>query len=327
MFKSFFKKNLIYLILILAGVSLIGFAFSELTGNILIALSVLGSIILLIGFWKTVKSDVAEGALAKERLDKVSTAYEQLKQEHFKLAADHQSLHDMKINVSNIKPLVEIGLFEAETEFTQFVDQYFDIHFNEIHDEGMVELIKMNPAVYAEKYNDSPIRISGALHFKIDAVYGIKVDEIQIKTYQENGVLKVAVWGAKPKFLSFKSRQVEWKNPIALKYSSPLILGKETWKTDAKLGEPYNRFIDKYRAKVIEDSERGPKELEWIKKPLENQIKSMLSILFFKGYTIQFVEEIDTHFISLNEFANSQLIEDANLELLSNFSQTTLEGE
>ena len=61
--------------------------------------------------------------------------------------ADHQSLHDMKINVSNIKPLVEIGLFEAETEFTQFVDQYFDTHFNEIHDEGMVELIKTSQHV------------------------------------------------------------------------------------------------------------------------------------------------------------------------------------
>lgn len=327
MIKSFLKKNLIYLILIIAGILLIGFAFSELTGNVLIALSILGGIILLIGFWKSLKNDAVDGALAKERLDDVSTRYEKLKREHLKLAADHQSLHDMKINVSNIKPLVEIGLFEAETEFTQFVDQYFDNHFNEIHDEGMVELIRTTPSIYAEKYNDSPIRISGALHFKIDAVYGIKVDEIQIKTYEENGLPNVAVYGAKPKFLSFKSRNVEWKSPIALKYSSPLILGKETWKTDAKLLEPYNRYIDKYRAKVIEDSERGPKELEWIKKPLENQIKSMLSILFFKGYAIHFVEEVDDSFISLNEFANSKLIEDANLELLSNFSQTKLDEE
>ncbi|MFT4970667.1 MAG: hypothetical protein ACI9O4_002428 [Chitinophagales bacterium] len=88
--------------------------------------------------------------------------------------------------------------------------------------------------------------------------------------------------------------------------------------------EPYNRYIDKYRAKVIEDSERGPKELEWIKKPLENQIKSMLSILFFKGYAINFVKEQDSIFISLNAFANSKRIEDANLELLSNLSQREL---
>jgi hypothetical protein len=85
-----------------------------LTGNLLIALSVLGGIILLIGFWKSIKNDAVDGALSKDRLANVSEEYEKLKNEHLKLLADHQSLHDMKINVSNINPLVESGLFEAE---------------------------------------------------------------------------------------------------------------------------------------------------------------------------------------------------------------------
>lgn len=322
MVSSFLKKKLVYIILILIGILIVGFAFSELTGNILIAFCVFGAIAMLIGFWKSVKGEAIEGALAKDKLNRVEDDYNKLKQEHLKLISDHKSLHDMKINVSNIKPLVEIGLFEAETEFTQFVDQYFDTHFNEIHDEGMVELIKTAPATYVEKYNDTPIRIAGALHFKIDAVYGIKVDEISIRTYEENGLPSVDVYGAKPKFLSFKSRNVAWKNPIALRYSAPMIIGKDTWKTDQKLLEPYNRFMDQYRDKVIADSEKGPKELEWIKKPLENQIKSMLSILFFKGYVINFVEVKDDNFISLNAFANSKLIQDANVELLSNFSKS-----
>lgn len=111
------------------------------------------------------------------------------------------------------------------------------------------------------------------MHFKIDAVYGVKLDEILIKTYQENALPKVDVYGAKPKFLSFRFRNVELKSPIALRYSSPIILSKDTWKIDPKLLEPCNRCIDKCRTKETEDSERGPKELEWIKKPLENQIK------------------------------------------------------
>ena len=324
MIKSFLKKKLVYLLLIVIGILLVFLALSKLSGNLLIALSVIGAIIMILGFWKSVKGEAIEGALAKDKLARVAEDYEKLKQEHLKLISEHKSLHDMKINVSNIKPLVEIGLFEAETEFTQFVDQYFDQHFNEIHDPGVIDLIKTTPSNYVERFNDNPIRISGALHFKIDAVYGIKVDEISIKTYVENGLPHVDVYGAKPKFLSFKSRNVAWKSPIALRFSSPMVIGKETWKTDKKLLEPYNRFIDTYREKVIAESEKGPKELEWIKKPLENQIKSMLSILFFKGYAINFVQERGDDFITLNEFANSKLIEDANLELLSNFSQSEL---
>ena len=323
MIISFLKKKLVYILLALIGILLIFLAFSQLSGNLLIVLSVLGGVVMLFGFWKSVKNDAIEGALNKDKLNRVAEDYEKLKQEHLKLISENKNLHNMKINVSDIKPLVEIGLFEAETEFTQFVDQYFDEYFNEIHDEGMVELIKTTPATYVEKYNDVPIRISGALHFKIDAVYGIKVDEIKIKTYEENGLPQVKIFGAKPKFLSFKSRKVTWKNPIALKYSSPLI-GKETWKTDNKIMTQYTKFIDEYREKIIHESEKGPKELEWIKKPLENQIKSMLSILFFKGYVIHFVEEDNDEFISLNEFANSKLIQDSNLELLSNFSENKL---
>ncbi len=57
MLKSFLKKNLVYSLLIIAGILIVGFAFSELTGNLLIALSVLGGIILFIGFWKSIKND------------------------------------------------------------------------------------------------------------------------------------------------------------------------------------------------------------------------------------------------------------------------------
>lgn len=323
MIKSFLKKKLVYILLILIGVLLIFLAVSKMSGQLLIALSVIGAIIMIVGFWKSIKNEAVEGALNKDKLNRVAEDFEKLRQEHLKLISENKSLHDMKINVSDIKPLVEIGLFEAETEFTQFVDQYFDQYFNEIHDEGMVELIRNTPATYAEKYGDIPIRIFGALHFKIDAVYGIKVDEIKIKTYEENGLPHVDVYGAKPKFLSFKSRKVTWKNPIALKYSAPII-GKETWKTDDKVLGKYNQFIEHYREKVIQNSEKGPKELEWIKKPLENQIKSMLNILFFKGYVINFVEGSNDDFISLNQFANSKLIKDSNLKLLSNFSQNKL---
>ena len=194
MVSSFLKKKLVYIVLILLGILIVGFAFSELTGNILIAFCIFGAIAMIIGFWKSIKGDAIESALAKDKLGRIENDYVKLKEEHLKLISEHKSLHDMKINVSNIKPLVEIGLFEAETEFTQFVDQYFDTHFNEINDEGMVELIKTTPSSYVEKYNDTPIRITGALHFKIDAVYGIKVDEISIRTYTENGLPSVDVF-------------------------------------------------------------------------------------------------------------------------------------
>lgn len=324
MFKNFIKKRILYIILLLLGIGLILYALSKLSGELLLVIVGVGAIVALIGFFQTIKKDAVDNALNKDKLSRLNKEYEDLKRQHFKVVSENKRMQDMKINVSNIKPLVELGLFEAETEFTQFVDQYFDEHFNEINDEGMIELIKNNPSNYAEKYADNPIRIFGALHFKLDAIYGIKVDEIKVNTYEENGLPKVKVFGAKPKFLSFKSRDVLWKNPIALKYSSPLI-GKETWKTDNKLLPYYNKFIEERRTKTIKDSERGPKELEWIKKPLENQIKSVLEMMFFKGYVLELVEENDEHFISLNDFANSKLIENSNLELLNNLSEKNVE--
>ncbi|MEZ4930407.1 MAG: hypothetical protein R2777_10450 [Chitinophagales bacterium] len=324
MFKNFIKKRILYIILLLLGIGLILYALSSLSGELLLVIVGAGAVVALIGFFQTIKKDAVDSALNKDKLNRLSKEHEDLKRQHLKVVSENKRMQDMKINVSNIKPLVELGLFEAETEFTQFVDQYFDEHFNEINDEGMIELIKSNPSNYSEKYADNPIRIFGALHFKLDAIYGIKVDEIKVNTYEENGLPKVKVYGAKPKFLSFKSRDVLWKNPIALKYSSPLI-GKETWKTDNKLLPYYNKFIEERRAKTIKDSERGPKELEWIKKPLENQIKSVLEMMFFKGYVLEFVEESDEHFISLNDFANSKLIENSNLQLLNNLSEKEIE--
>ncbi|MCB9226522.1 MAG: hypothetical protein R2836_08910 [Chitinophagales bacterium] len=324
MFKNFIKKRILYIILLLLGIGLILYALSSLSGELLLVIVGAGAVVALIGFFQTIKKDAVDSALNKDKLNRLSKEHEDLKRQHLKVVSENKRMQDMKINVSNIKPLVELGLFEAETEFTQFVDQYFDEHFNEINDEGMIELIKSNPSNYSEKYADNPIRIFGALHFKLDAIYGIKVDEIKVNTYEENGLPKVKVYGAKPKFLSFKSRDVLWKNPIALKYSSPLI-GKETWKTDNKLLPYYNKFIEERRTKTIKDSERGPKELEWIKKPLENQIKSVLEMMFFKGYVLEFVEESDEHFISLNDFANSKLIENSNLQLLNNLSEKEIE--
>lgn len=320
MIKTFLKQKLVYLVLSGIGILLIVLALSQLSGNVLIAICFFGALIMGFGFFKTIKTEAIEGALNKDKLQRIANEYDNLKEAHLKLLSENQALSDMQINVSNIKPLVEIGLFEAETEFTQFVDQYFDENFNEIYHPEKINLIKATPAIYAERFVDNPIRISGALHFKIDAIYGIKVEEISVKTYENNNMPVVEIYGARPRFLSFKSRTVAWKNPLALKYSSPL-LGKESWKTDNKLLEPFNNYIENYRENVIRASEKGPKELEWIKKPLEGQIKSMLSMLFFKGYIMHFVDHKTDDFISLNQFANSKLITPMAHEALTQYSE------
>lgn len=320
MIKNFIKQKWMYLLLIGVGVFLLIIALSQLSGQVLTIVSIAAAAIIAMGFINTAKKDVVEGALSKDKLERMQQDFEQLKYEHHKVLAENKTLHDMKVNVSNIKPLVEIGLFEAETAFTQFIDQYFDENNREINDPGLIELIKKQPNVYAERYADTPSRIIGSLHFNIDAIYGIKVEEIMVRLLAENGLPKVEVFGAKPKFLSFKSRSESWKNTVALRYSSPLI-GKESWKTDPKLLELSSLFLESKKEKLLKETEKGPKELDWIKKPLENQIKSMLEMLFFKGYIIEFVEETTDDFISLNEFANSKLIQEPDSKLLTEYAE------
>ncbi|MGB1248886.1 MAG: hypothetical protein ACPG4Z_08355, partial [Chitinophagales bacterium] len=99
--KTFLKKKILYILLFLLGVGILLYALSQLSGDILIAISILGGLLMLFAFFKSVKREVEENALDKDRLKRIAEDYEKLKQEHLKVISENKSLHDMKINVSN----------------------------------------------------------------------------------------------------------------------------------------------------------------------------------------------------------------------------------
>ncbi len=303
------RKNALSFALIILAVVLFVIALSYLTGPILIVVSMVAFFIMFFGLWQSTKKDAVESAVSKHKLQQISNELEDLKKRNASLQHSNKVLRSKKINISKLKPLVELGMFEAETQYTQFVNHYFDSDFNEIFDEEKIQLLQKNPEKYSDIYKDNPIHVMGALHFTIDAIYGIKFDKVDVKVSKEKSV--VYVYGARPQFLSFKSRNVAWKNPITLRYNSPLI-GKEGWKTDAHTSNLSYKFLDDYKLQVIKESEQGPEQLEWIKKPLEGQITNVLEMLFFKGYEIVHVDEKDNSFMSLNTYANSDYISSDN---------------
>jgi hypothetical protein len=195
------------------------------------------------------------------------------------LKSENTELRNRKLNISEIKSVVDLGLMEVNTNFTR---------------------------VWNEKseHENKHIRFLGALQVSIVAKYGLDMKDLRVKFNPEKNELTVA--NILPKFLSFSDLNYDWKIAEVLEYSVPLI-GEKHWETTKDLEALNGEMKENYRKRINEEVKNGPVEMEWMMLPLKKQVAGALELMLgAQGRKIKIVEKFDETFKELKEYVDKE---------------------
>ncbi|MDR0941262.1 MAG: hypothetical protein LBM68_03445 [Bacteroidales bacterium] len=188
------------------------------------------------------------------------------------LRAENAELRNRKLNIAELKHILDLGLIEVDTNLTRTWNEQF-------------------------KHENKTVRFIGALQVEVIAQYGINLKELRFKEDAENNIITVA--NINPKFLSFKDLNYSWKISEILEYKQPTF-AENHWGTSTKLQELCGKMKEDLRLKTHEEVKNGPQEMKWLIKPLEEKIINLLNIAF--GKTIKIVATSDDSFKALGEY-------------------------
>jgi hypothetical protein len=193
------------------------------------------------------------------------------------LKSENTELRNRKLNISEIKSVVDLGLMEVNTNFTR---------------------------VWNEKseYEKKQVRFIGALQVSIVAKYGLDLKDLRVKFNEEKNELTVA--NISPKFLSFSELNYDWKVAEVLEYTVPLI-GEKHWQTTKDMEALNSEMKETYRKRINEEVKNGPVEMEWVLTPLKKQVAGALELMLgATGRKIKIVEKFDDSFKTLKEISH-----------------------
>lgn len=191
------------------------------------------------------------------------------------LKSENTELRNRKLNVSEIKSAVDLGLMEVNATFTRVWNDKMD-------------------------QDNKKLRFIGALQVGIVAKYGLDMRDLRIKFDPDKNEVTVA--NIKPKFLSFSDLNYDWKVAEVLEYTVPLI-GEKYWQTSKDLEALNSDMKENYRKHINEEVKKGPVELEWVLTPLKKQVAGVLEMLLgAQGRKIKIVEKFDDSFKMLSDF-------------------------
>lgn len=219
--------------------------------------------------------------LIKQKDDEIHTLKKQLKESDKStesLKSENTELRNRKLNISEIKSIVDLGLMEVNTNFTRTWNEQGE-HEN-------------------KKY-----RFLGALQVSIVAKYGLDLKDLRVKFDEEKNVLTVA--NIAPKFLSFSELNYDWKIAETMQYDVPLM-GEKRWETSKNMDGLNSDLKESYRKRINEEVKNGPVEMEWVLTPLKKQVAGALELMLgASGRKIKIVEKFDDSFKPLLELAGS----------------------
>lgn len=112
------------------------------------------------------------------------------------LEIENDELRNRKLNISEIKNILDLGLMEVKTNFTRTWNEKFN-------------------------HNGKFVHFIGALQIDVTAKYGIDLKDMKIKFNQEKNEIIVA--NVNPKFLSFSDLDYKWKIAEILEYKEPFF--------------------------------------------------------------------------------------------------------
>ena len=205
-----------------------------------------------------------------------------------KLMEENEFLKERHFQITQIKSILEMNLFEIDTRFKRTVNK-------------------------TEQLNDREIRYIGSLGVSLKAKYGIDLKELRFKYLPESDELIVA--NINPRFLSFGNKKLEWEFFETLEYRRQLPLTVKRWMTSDDLAERAEKLKEDIRLETEHSLESGPEEFAWIMEPIRENVENTIRIMF-KGVTgnIRIAEMADNTFVPIEGIKLGKLEEQKRLK-------------
>jgi len=208
-------------------------------------------------------------------IDALDEKNNELLKQNLKLQEENNYLKDRHFQITQIRSILELNLFEIDTKFTRSLSRQ-------------------------EEINGRNIKYFGSLNVALTAKYGIDCKELRFRYDEENDVLSVA--NINPKFLSFGNRKLEWDYFEILEHKNVIPLTGKRWMASDDLQEFAGKIKEQYRLDTERSLQSGPEEFSWIHTPIKNNVESLIRILF-SGLcrNIKIVDKSDSSFIELDK--------------------------
>jgi hypothetical protein len=185
-----------------------------------------------------------------------------------KVKHENEELRSRKFNMAAIREVLDLGLFEVDTNFTRTWNEEM------MTDDGKV------------------VQFIGALRVDLIAKYGIDLKELRIK-HQNDEVL---ISHIDLKSLSFTDLNYNWIISEVLEHKKPYLGGKHR-RTNTLLDLEGSKIKDRLQKRTHEEVKKGPEELNAVVKILEKQvIQSISMVLGVQNKKVRFVDQIDDSF-------------------------------
>ena len=205
-----------------------------------------------------------------------------------KLMEENAFLKERHFQITQIKSILEMNLFEIDTRFKRTINK-------------------------TEQFKDREIRYIGSLGVSLKAKYGIDLKELRFKYMPESDELIVA--NINPRFLSFGNRKLEWEFFETLEYRRQLPLTVRRWMTSDDLAEKAEKLKEEIRIQTEHSLESGPEEFAWIMGPIRENVENTIRIMF-RGIcsNIRIAELPDNSFVPLDGIRLEKLEEQKKLK-------------
>ncbi|MBN2632123.1 MAG: hypothetical protein JXR66_01105 [Bacteroidales bacterium] len=239
-------------------------------------LAAFGAGMLVLGIQQLIKLNVRV-SLFEDNIKDLDEKNRELRIKNNLLVEENNFLKERQFQITQIRHILELNLFEIETHFTRSLSRQ-------------------------ETIADRKIKYFGSLNVKLNAKYGIDCKDLRFRYDNENRSLTVA--NINPKFLSFGSRSLEWDFFEIFEYRSQNPFAENRWMTSDDLNIYANKVKEDYRIRTEQSLEKGPEDIIWIYKPLKENVRNIIKVLFGGIFSdIKFTDTADETFIDFESLS------------------------
>jgi hypothetical protein len=263
-------KNLRNALLLMAAVAIaLAIIFNEFLAY---AAIFVGAMIIFYGlYYAFLRTKDAEIEELKSKLNEEESQLE-------KIRLENEELRHRKLNVSAIKQILDVGLYEIDTNFTRTWNEEL------VTDSGKT------------------VQFIGALKVDLIAKYGVDLKEMRMKSVGD----EVLIANLNLKSLSFTDLNYNWVIAEVLEHKKP-YLGSRHRRTNTLLELEANKIKERLQRRTHEEVKQGPEELETLTAILKKQlIHSIALLLGTKDEQVKLVDEFDEEFETIEEIRKLQ---------------------
>jgi hypothetical protein len=198
-----------------------------------------------------------------EEIEKLKNQLAQDETQLAKVREENEELRHRKLNISAIRQIFDVGLFEVDTNFTRTWNEEI------LTDDGKT------------------VQFIGALRVDVIAKYGIDLHEIKVKKQGD----EVLIANMQLKALSFSDLDYKWVIAEVLEHKKPYLGGRHR-RTNTMLELEANKIKERLQKRIHEEVKHGPEELNTIVNVLKTQLRhAVATVLGLKDQKVRFVDE------------------------------------